>query len=104
MERHKLSLILSEANSFDRQTVQFFFDNIFQVIKRYCSPPESICNENETGCCTVQKPFTIVASKGVKQISFVKLADQGSLVTMIATINALGITIPANFIFLRVNF
>ena len=63
-----------------------------------------IWNLDETGVTTVQKPRSIVATKGIKQIGSMTSAERGELVTMCVAVNASGKTIPPMIIFPRVKF
>lgn len=44
--------------------------------------PGDILNLNESGVTTVQKPKSVVATKGVKQIGCITSAERGKLVTL----------------------
>lgn len=81
-----------------------FFSNLDQAMKKYNFPPENIYNLDETGVTTVQKPLKVVAEKGIKQVSWVTSEEKGEIVTMCATVNAAGHSIPPFFIFPRVYF
>lgn len=66
--------------------------------------PQDIYNIDETGCTTVQKPGSVVAQRGVKQIGSVTSAERGQSVTVINTITAAGSVLPPFFILPRVNY
>ena len=63
-----------------------------------------IWNLDETGCNTVTNTPRIVAQAGVKRVGQISSTERGSLVTMLAFINAAGGIIPPAFIFPRVYF
>lgn len=95
---------LSRATSFNRTNTKEFFLNLESVLKKYKFPPQSIYNIDETGVSTVQVPAKVIAKKGAKQVGQITSAERGSLVTMCATVNAIGNKIPPFFIFPRVHF
>ena len=66
--------------------------------------PQDIYNIDETGCTTVQKPGSVVAQRGVKQIGSVTSAERGQSVTVINTITAAGSVLLPFFILPRVNY
>ena len=63
---------------------------------------ENIYNMDETVCFTT--PVKVIALKGSKQVGAVTSIARRSLVTMIGTNNAIGNTVPFNFIFPRSRF
>ncbi|KAF2898418.1 hypothetical protein ILUMI_07759 [Ignelater luminosus] len=50
---------------------------------------------DETGTTTVQKPKTILAAKGAKQLNKVTSAEQGTLVTTCCAVSASGSALPS---------
>ncbi|EFA11818.1 hypothetical protein TcasGA2_TC016420 [Tribolium castaneum] len=64
----------------------------------------SICNTDETGITTVQKPDTVVARRGTRQVGSVTSAERGTLVTVAFAVEAIGIVIHPFFVFPRVRY
>lgn len=96
---------LSRMTSFNRTNVDSFFSNIKEVHMKYGPiAPDKIWNLDESGLTTVQGQSKIIAPKGVKQIGSVTSAERGTLVTMIAAVNAVGNSLPPMLIFPRVHF
>lgn len=96
---------LSRMTSFNRTNFGLFFNNIKEVHRKYGPiAPDKIWNLDETGLSTVQQQSKIIAPKGVKQIGSATAAERGSLVTMIAAVNAIGNSLPPMLIFPRVHF
>ncbi|XP_075217979.1 uncharacterized protein LOC142322788 [Lycorma delicatula] len=91
--------------SFNKTNVQLLFENIKEVHRRYGPiPPDKIWNLDETGLSTVQGESKTVAFKGIKQVGSATSAERGSLVTMIAVMNAIGNSMSPMFIFPQVHF
>ncbi|KAJ8359376.1 hypothetical protein SKAU_G00159010 [Synaphobranchus kaupii] len=80
-----------------------FFQNLESVLQRHSFLPKNIWNVHETGVTTVQVPDKIIARKGLKQVGAMTSAERGSLVTVVAAVNAKGNMIPPMFIFPRKN-
>jgi hypothetical protein len=96
---------LSRITSFNRTNIGLFFNNIKEVHRKYGPfAPDKVWNLDETGLSTVQGQSKIIAPKGVKQIGSATSAERGSLVTMIAAVNAVGNSLPPMLIFPRVHF
>lgn len=95
------STSMGRSVAFNHTTVQEFFSNLREVYSRRHCEPQDIYNLDETGVLTVQRHGKIIAPRGEKQVSKVTSAERGTLVTMCATINALGTSLPPFFIFLR---
>lgn len=96
---------LSRSTSFNKENISLFFANLEDVHRRFGPiAPDRIWNVDETGLTTVHVPGPIVAPKGIKQIGGCTSAERGTLVTMIAGVNAIGNHIPPMLIFPRVYF
>ncbi|XP_065683501.1 uncharacterized protein LOC136096322 [Hydra vulgaris] len=95
---------LAHATAFNEHTVSMFFDNLLEVQLKYKFKPECIFNADETGLLTVTDPPKIISTRGTKRVSQAVSAERGSLVTMLAFVNAMGNTVPPVFIFPRVNY
>lgn len=110
MNRHKTlfslrmpeSTSLSRATAFNRTTVTEFQTNLKTVMERYHFGPESIYNVDETGVTTAHKPEKIIANKRAKQVSKATSADRGILVTLCATVCAIGTSLPPFLMFPRI--
>ena len=94
---------LARANSSNRENVEFFFSKLADVMDRITLGPEQIWTVDENTICTVQKPRTFVAAKGLKQIGSVTSGERGSLVTMCAVVCAARNSVLPMFIFPRRN-
>ena len=73
-------------------------------MKKHKFTPDRIYNADETGFTTVQKPGTIVAEKGQKQVGSLTSQERGELVTALYAASATGHAIPPMFIFPRVHY
>ncbi|XP_065645803.1 uncharacterized protein LOC136076256 [Hydra vulgaris] len=92
------------ATAFNQHTVSLFFDYLLEVQLKYKFKPECIFNADETGLLTVTDPPKIISTCGTKRVCQAVSAERGSLVTMLAFVNAIGNTVPPVFIFPRVNY
>jgi DDE superfamily endonuclease len=81
-----------------------FFNNLHGLMEQYNFGPESIYNIDESGLTMVQRPTKVVAEKGCKQVGKMTSAERGALVTICATVNAIGNHLPPFLVFPRVNF
>ncbi|KAJ4428481.1 hypothetical protein ANN_24518, partial [Periplaneta americana] len=108
--KDKISLRKLEATSlarstvFNRATVRTFFSKYQEIMEKYHFSPENIYNVDESGITTVHLPERVVAPKGVKQVGAMTSGERGSNITIISSINVIGISIPPMMIFPRVNF
>jgi hypothetical protein len=66
--------------------------------------PASVYNVDETGLETVHQPSKIIAEKGKKQVGRATSGEKGETVTVCATINAIGNSIPPFLIFPRARY
>lgn len=111
MKRHanSLSLRTPEPTSlqrmacFNKENVKHFYDNLSSVVEKKGFTPDRIFNCDETGCTTVQKPRKQIVEKGTKRVGSVVSQEKGTLVTMCATINAVGNSLPPFCVFPRVH-
>uniref|UniRef100_A0A0A9VUF8 Jerky protein-like protein n=2 Tax=Lygus hesperus TaxID=30085 RepID=A0A0A9VUF8_LYGHE len=95
---------IGRAACFNRPVIDAFFLNLSGLFDRYEFGPEQIFNVDESGLSTVQVPPKIIAQKGTRNVGTIASAERGTNVTMIATINALGNSIPPVLVFPRVKY
>lgn len=96
---------LARCSSFNRTTVEEFFNNVTTAYNKFADLNASmIYNLDETALTTVHNPPNVLAQKGLKQVGQVTSGERGILVTACCFINAAGNTIPPFLIFPRVNF
>ena len=74
------------------------------VLDQYYFQPYNIYNVDETGVTTIQKPYRIIAEKGLKQVGAITSGEKGKLVTVTVAVNASGNMIPPFFVFSRARF
>ncbi|KAJ8949594.1 hypothetical protein NQ314_008165 [Rhamnusium bicolor] len=108
MRRHTtLSLRKPENTSiariagFNKESVEEFYSNLEQVLRKYKFSPRRIFNLDETGVTTVLPSPKVVAEKGKRQVGQVTSAERGSLVTVVCIVNAIGNFISPCLIFPR---
>ena len=96
---------LGRTTAFNRHTVKEFYDNLAQVMDENQFRTEYIHNLDETGC-TTNNPQSkdIVTERGKKQVGSATLAERGTLVTVVYTINEAGNVLPPMLIFPRKKF
>ena len=95
---------LSRATSFNVINVFQFLDNFETVICRHAYEARQICNLDETGLTTVEKPGKLLTQKGLKQVGQITSAERGTLASLCCCINVVGHALPNAYIFARVNF
>ena len=95
---------LAHATAFNKYTVSKFFDNLLEVQLKHKFKPECIFNADETGLLKATDPPKIISTRGTKQVCQAVSAENGSLVTMLAFVNAVGNTVPPVLIFPRKNY
>ena len=89
--------------SFNKHNVSLFYDNLETLIEKYQFTADRIFNCDETGVTTVQRPEKTIAEKGVKRVGAAVSHEKGTLVTMCATVSAMGTFLPPFCVFPRVN-
>lgn len=97
---------LGRTRSFNRTTINEFFNNLAKVYTKFPEGPlpQNIYNLDETALTTVHNPPNINFQKGLKQIGQVTSGERGGLVTACCIINARGNSVPPYLIFPRVHF
>ena len=70
--------------------LDYFFNNLADVLERYKFQSHDIYNVDETGITTVQKPPRIVAGKGAKQVGSMTSDESGALVTLVIAVSPNG--------------
>lgn len=98
---------LSRCTSFNRHTVNTFYDNLNVALQRSTSFADGsrIWNLDETATSTVvNKSVKVIAEKGSRGVSTVAAGEKGTLVTTCCFISASGNTIPPALVFPRVKF
>ena len=78
-----------------------FFTVLKSLIDKHRLTGDRIYNVDETGVTSVQKPGTIIAKKGEKQVGKIVSAEKGRTVTAVCAVNAEGTYIPPALIFPR---
>jgi len=111
MDRHpNLSLRTPEqvsqnrAKSFNRKSVDSFFDNLRAVMDEVQFETLRIWNMDECGLPTVPTKVTkVIAGKGEKRIGTSTSAERGTNVTLALSVSAAGQSIPPFYLFPRKN-
>ena len=70
-------------------------------MEKFRCQSQNIWNMDECGLTTVQKPPKVVAESGVRQVGMSTSAERGQTVEILATVSALGNTIPPVLVFPR---
>ncbi|KZR97387.1 Uncharacterized protein APZ42_007774 [Daphnia magna] len=78
-----------------------FFDNLSALMAKHHFKPNEIWNCDETNDTTVNHPPKVIAVRGTKQVQQTVSVERGVNVTMLAFINAAGVSVPLVFVFPR---
>lgn len=105
MSRHKIlalrkpeSTSLNRVNSFNKENVDMFFNNLGAIYKNY--NPNTIWNMDESGFSTVPNKFgKVIAVRGIRKVGQISSQERGTLISMALTVNAAGNSIPPFFLF-----
>jgi hypothetical protein len=92
---------MSRIKGFNKSEVSRFFTNIEEVMPSYKFSPLEICNMDETGMGTVQKPGSILGLKEQIRVGSVTSWERGKNITVMCAMNAAGGFIPPMFIYPR---
>ena len=93
------------ALGFNKKSVKKNFDTLDAEYEKHQNPPNRIFNVDETGLSTVQRKHPLVVGmKGKKQIGALTAAERGTLVTIVACMEAGGDYVPPMLIFPRKNW
>jgi hypothetical protein len=101
MKRHPdISLRQPEATSIARarvsskKKVDELFDVLTKIIDQSNINASRICNMDETGLSTVQKPQKILARKGKHQVGAITSGERGTNTTCVCCMSASGNYVP----------
>ena len=108
MSRHpSLSIRKPEATSiarsaaFNKQNVQFFFNELGKAYKETKVNGSKIYNLDDSGFTTVQSIGKVISPTGKKQIGQIVSRECGELTTCVGIVNAMGNKLPPVLIFPR---
>ncbi|KAJ8962364.1 hypothetical protein NQ318_018348 [Aromia moschata] len=90
----------ARAQGFNKPQVQKFFDILEQTAEHNIGF-DRIFNMDESVLSTVQRPQTILATKGRKQIGAITNAERGIHTTVVCCMNPIGVYTPPTLIFAR---
>lgn len=84
---------------FNKEEVDIYFSNLSHVMDKYQFHASKIFNFDESGITGVQKPGSVLAPKGQKQIGFATSGERGRTITICCAMNAIGSYVPPMMIF-----
>jgi hypothetical protein len=91
--RQPEGLSVARSQAFNRRRVQEFFDDMKVIYRQdnFDAYPQLIYNTDETGLSTVPNSSSkVIAAKGAKTVQQLKVAERGTLTTVIPTVSAVG--------------
>lgn len=109
IKENKISLRTAEATSvarlmsFNKPSVQKFFDILRDVLEKYKFSPDRIYNADESGLSSVPcKLPKVLSPTGTRRVAKAVSAERGKNTTVVCAVNAVGNYVPPYFIFGRV--
>lgn len=103
-ERKPTGTSYARALGFSKENTDKFFDLLEQLHEKNQYTPDRIFNVDESGISIVQsKVAKVIGLRGKRQVASLTSAERGSLITIVACMNAVGTFVPPLVIFPRKN-
>ncbi|XP_055704669.1 uncharacterized protein LOC129802685 isoform X1 [Phlebotomus papatasi] len=98
--RHSAGLSISRAQNLTRESVNGFYDLLFNEIEKFNlqDKPENIWNCDESGLQLINSTGEVVAKKGKKNVNQITTGERGETVTILACCSAEGRFLPPTMI------